>query len=165
MLSIQALYEQYKQDVFLYLVSLTRAPSLAEDLTSETFLGAIRALPRFQGRADIKTWLFSIARHQWYAHLRKQKHQVGFEELAGIYLAQEDAEGRVLQREAAHRVMELLEQESENARQVVGLRIAGYSVYEISQKLGISESSVRVMDFRAKKKIRETIEKEGLGNV
>ena len=33
-----------------------------EDLTQETFLRAIRALPDFAGRSSVRTWLFGIAR-------------------------------------------------------------------------------------------------------
>lgn len=42
------------------------------------------------------------------------------------------------------------------------MRIEGYSFYEISIKHEVSESSARVIDFRAKKKIKEILEKEGL---
>jgi RNA polymerase sigma-70 factor, ECF subfamily len=37
-------------------------PGTADDLTQETFLRAIRSLPRFTGRSTARTWLLSIAR-------------------------------------------------------------------------------------------------------
>lgn len=37
-------------------------PASADDLTQETFLRAIKSLPRFSGRSTAKTWLLSIAR-------------------------------------------------------------------------------------------------------
>lgn len=37
-------------------------PGTADDLTQETFLRAIRSLPRFTGRSSARTWLLSIAR-------------------------------------------------------------------------------------------------------
>ena len=64
MFLIKDLYEKYKQDVFIYLLSITHNKSLSEDLVSETFLGAIKSLANFKGKSDIKTWLFSIARHK-----------------------------------------------------------------------------------------------------
>ena len=73
MLLIEKLYSDYKSDVFYYLVSVTHDSDLSEDLTSETFLSAIKSLSGFKGKSDIKTWLFSIARHKWYEHLRKKK--------------------------------------------------------------------------------------------
>ena len=37
-------------------------PASADDLTQETFLRAIKSLPRFTGRSTARTWLLSIAR-------------------------------------------------------------------------------------------------------
>ena len=56
---------------------------------------------------------------------------------------------------------ELLKQEEPRTRTVVQMRIDGYSFYEIAQKLGIREGSARVIDFRARKKLREQLMKEG----
>ena len=70
---IKKIYEEYKQDVFVYLVSLTNDTSISEDLVSETFLSAIKSIHKFKGESSIKTWLFSIARNKWYEYLRKEK--------------------------------------------------------------------------------------------
>jgi RNA polymerase sigma-70 factor (ECF subfamily) len=42
----------------------------ADDLTQETFLRALKALPSFEGRAGVRTWLLSIARRACADHLR-----------------------------------------------------------------------------------------------
>ena len=49
MLAIEKLYEKYRQDVYRYLLSLTRDTDVAEDLLSECFLIVIRKLPFFAG--------------------------------------------------------------------------------------------------------------------
>ena len=59
--------------------------SLAEDLTSEVFVEVVRSIAAFRGRSDIKTWMFSIARHQWYQHLRRKKRQIPTESLHDLY--------------------------------------------------------------------------------
>ncbi|MFQ7523725.1 MAG: RNA polymerase sigma factor [Terrisporobacter sp.] len=64
MLIIKKIYEEYKKDVFVYLMSLTNDACLSEDLVSETFLSAIKSIYRFKGESSIKTWLFSIARNK-----------------------------------------------------------------------------------------------------
>ena len=43
-------------------VAYLAEPASADDLTQETFLRAIKSLPRFSGRSTAKTWLLSIAR-------------------------------------------------------------------------------------------------------
>lgn len=163
MLGIKSLYEEYKHDVFTYLVSLTHDSLLAEDLVSDTFLGAIRSLPRFKGDSDIKTWLFSIARHKWYEHLRKEKPTISLDDLAERYLRSEsDLEVFAIQREFSQKVLRILDNEPARIRGVVLMRVEGYSFLEIAVKHGISESSARVIDHRAKKKIRDALAKEGV---
>lgn len=45
-------------------------PAEADDLTQETFLRALRALPSFAGRSSARTWLFTIARRVAVDHVR-----------------------------------------------------------------------------------------------
>ena len=155
------IYEAYRDDVYRYLLGQTRDPSLAEDLTSDTFLAAIRGLQRFQGEGDIKTWLFSIARHKWYDYLRRRKKLTSMEELAGVYL-EEDMEAAALRRDQLQAILRFLEKEDLRCREIVLLRMEGYAFREIAQRLGISENTARVADFRTKKKLKEMLRKEGL---
>ena len=62
------------------------------------------------------------------------------------------------------RIYHLLEQEPERTRNIVLMRLDGYSFYEIGQKYGISESSARVIDFRTKEKLRKILKKEGFAD-
>jgi RNA polymerase sigma-70 factor (ECF subfamily) len=162
---IKDIYARYKQDVYIYLVSLTHDPILSEDLVSETFLAAIQSLHNFKGNSDIKTWLFSIARNKWYGYLRKKKYATDLDSLAKVYLYQEEnLEKSFIDKTIANKIMMLLKDEDERKRGIVLMRIEGYSFYEIAMKYNISESSARVIDFRTKKKIRGILEKEGLSN-
>ena len=140
------LFDRYHQDVYTYLYSLCHDVSLAEDLTSEVFVEVVRSIAAFRGRSDIKTWMFSIARHQWYLY---DSHFTG--------LQSPDLSGEVEQ--AVH---ELLSSESELTRRVFRMRLEGYSYYEIASEAGISESSARVVFFRVKTKLKQYLEKEGL---
>lgn len=161
MLMIEKLYRDYKSDVFYYLVSVTHDTDLSEDLTSETFLAALKSLSDFKGSANIKTWLFSIARYKWFEYLRKKKNDISFDDLAEFYIAQgEDMEKQLCQKELVGKFMALLKNETERAENIVRMRIEGFSYYEIAEKHGISENSARVIDFRTKKKIRQILEKE-----
>lgn len=120
------------------------------------------SLSAFKGESDIKTWLFSIARHKWYEHLRKRRKSLSFEELADCYFSEQSPlEETAFKKEVAERIKEMLAELPERSGKIVGMRIEGYSYYEIGAALEISESSARVTDFRSKKKIREALIKEG----
>jgi len=182
---LEELFATYHRDVYNYLYSLSHDAGLSEDLTSEVFLQVVKSIGGFRGEADIKTWLFSIARHQWYHYLRKKKRQVRTESFSGAGLKDKgktesewnegnERHGRgwsadkwnpdaaYLNREITGRIYEVLDGEPERTRDIVLMRLEGYSFYEIAKKHGISESSARVIDFRAKAKIREILKKEGL---
>ncbi|MEV8100071.1 sigma-70 family RNA polymerase sigma factor [Kitasatospora sp. NPDC085879] len=51
-----------QQDVWRYVAYLSGEPQAADDLTQDTFVRALRSLPRFEGRSSARTWLLSIAR-------------------------------------------------------------------------------------------------------
>ncbi len=166
---LKELFSTYYKDVYFYLYSLTRDASLSEDLASEVFLEVVKSISTFRGEADIKTWLFSIARYKCFAYFRQKKRQLKVEMLSefcedyGRYensIAQ--VEQRYVNKVVVKRIYELLNLENERTRNIVLMRMEGFSFYEIGQKYGISESSARVIDFRAKAKIRKILKEEGL---
>ena len=59
------IYQDYFQDVFYYLRSLSRNASKAEELTQETFTKALQHIGQYDGRKDIKAWLLTIAKHTY----------------------------------------------------------------------------------------------------
>ena len=59
--ALEAFIRATQRDVWRFTAHLADVPS-ADDLTQETFLRAIKALPRYAGRSSARTWLLSIAR-------------------------------------------------------------------------------------------------------
>lgn len=157
---IELLFKKYKNDVYAYLISLTHNKTLAEDLTSETFLSAIKSLSKFKGQSSAKTWLFSIARFKWYEHLRKEKIKFTDDDLLVYSLSDiKNIEQEVINSELVKRTYELLD--GDKNKDIFIMRILGFSYYEISLKHNISESSARVIEFRTRKKLKEILAKEG----
>ena len=163
MKDIEKIYKLYKDDIFKYLISLTYDPSLSEDLLSETFIRAIKSIHRFKGDSNIKTWLFSIARYTWYDYLRKERKELPLHNLINLYI-NENIEKKTINKEVTERIVELLKEEDERNRDIVIMRINGYSYYDIGVKHNISESSARVINFRTKNKIKDILKKEGFGD-
>lgn len=64
-----ALVRATQSDVWRFTAALVD-PASADDLTQETFLRAFKALPAFEGRSSVRTWLLGIARRTCADHLR-----------------------------------------------------------------------------------------------
>lgn len=159
---LEELFIAHYKDVYHYLYSLSRDASLSEDLAQEVFLETVKSITAFRGEANIKTWLFSIARNKWYSYLRKKNRQPKSEGLTEFFEAAGQPPDELYQtREMVARIYSLLDKEPERTQQIVLMRLEGYSFYEIGATVGISENSARVIDFRAKTKIRQILKKEG----
>lgn len=67
--ALEAFIKATQQDVWRFVAYLSDVGS-ADDLTQETFLRAIGAIPRFSARSSARTWLLAIARHVVADHIR-----------------------------------------------------------------------------------------------
>ena len=67
-------YEQSLPKVYGYLFHrCSRNPELAEELTQQAFVEAVRSHGRFRGQADATTWVIGIARHKLIDHYRRSE--------------------------------------------------------------------------------------------
>ena len=161
MRAVEELYATYRDDLFRYLCSLTHDPAQAEDLLSETFLQALQSAGRFRGQSSEKTWLFGIARNLWLRALRRRRPTVPLEDLAGLAAGEEPADAAAA-RMLRDRIRTLLAQKDERTRAIVMQRMQGVPFETIARALGISAGSARVMDYRTRQWLKETLRKEGL---
>lgn len=93
--------------------------------------------------------------------MRSKKHVISYNEQLERYV-ETSVESHYLNAELQQRVSSLLEEKGERIKLVVEMRLEGYNFQEIAEKLQLSESSARVIDYRAKQWLRERLKKEGL---
>ena len=73
MQNIEKIYEEYSNAVYKYLFCLTGKEDIAEELTQETFVIALKKINKFKGECKLSVWLCQIAKHLWYKKLKKDK--------------------------------------------------------------------------------------------
>lgn len=59
------IYQAYFKDAFLYMCSLSADENIAEEITQEAFTKALKSLDSFDGKKDIRAWLFTIAKNTY----------------------------------------------------------------------------------------------------
>lgn len=67
------IYEWYFKDVYLFLRSISASEEIAEEMTQETFTRALKSIDGFDGKKDIRAWLFIIARNTYYTYCKREK--------------------------------------------------------------------------------------------
>ena len=151
---MNAIYRHHAQTVYKFLLSQTRDPGLAEELTQETFYQAVRSIDQFDGKCKVSVWLCQIAKHLWYQQLRKQKREVPLSE-EGVDVPLPSAEEETLDRAGRLELLRQVHSLPEPCREVVYLRAFGdLSFREIGDVLGKTETWARVTFYRGKEKLR-----------
>lgn len=155
-MDFEEIYRRYFGDVYRYLLRLSGSETAAEDVTSETFLRAMQALPRFRGDCDVRVWLCRIARNTYFSTRRdpdNQPMEEPGEERAGSAPSPEE---ETLRREEGRRLRQLLHGLEEPYREVFLWRHYGdLSFREIGQLFSKSENWACVTYHRARGKLRK----------
>ena len=74
-MDLETIYRLYFWDVYRYVRALSQNEHLAEKIAQETFARALRAVDRFDGRGDVRAWLFTIAKNAWVDHCRRHRRE------------------------------------------------------------------------------------------
>ena len=156
------LYERYVLRVFRHIYFLTSDSQLAEDLTAQTFLKTLEALPRYEIRGiPFLAWLLRIASNLTINHLKSQKnngHAQLPESVAARgtdYSPEQSCEIKL----DGERVWAQVRRLRGDQRQVIVMRfIDGLSYPDIAHVLGKSVGAVRVIQYRALASLRQMLE-------
>jgi len=147
--------EEHLDDVYGYLVYLTRDRSLAEDLTADTFEKALRLWRHFDPtRASARTWLCQIARTTALDWFRSEERRQKREERAAVPELADGGLSPGLSPELEAALREL----SAGEREVIALRVLlDLDGEEAARVLGISPTAVSTRLSRALKKLEEKV--------
>lgn len=163
------LYERHVRSVFAFALSKVRDVGMAEDVTSQTFLKALRAMPRYENRGvPFRSWLLRIASntvvdirrtpHTEVALRRKPDCDEPDEE---VQVVDERAEQDIAAWEQAEAFSRLIADLTAEQRTAVQLRfVDGLQIAGIAKQMSRSEGSVKMLLMRALQNLRRTLEQE-----
>ncbi len=153
--AIRTLYERYAPRVFAVVRRLAGDEALAEDWAQETWVQAIRALPKFRGDARFSTWLHRIAVNCALQGKRWRDRRTRHEEPLPPSVPVRENAGRTLVR---IRLEQALRQLPEGMRRVLVLHdVEGYTHEEIGEVLGVTTGTSKSQLFKARARMRELL--------
>ena len=160
-----ALYDRYVDAVYRYVYYRVRNEAEAEDVTSDVFFKALRAMPRYQPRQPLLAWLYRIARNSLIDRLRRQRPQVPFEDAlrhpGADQVVDPDAGLERLSDSIALRAA--LTRLTPLQQDVIILRyVEGLETKEIGRIVGRRDGTVRGIEFRALAALRQLMPREAL---
>lgn len=152
--AFEYLLARYRTKVYRLALSYVRTPADAEDLAQEAFVRLWRALPLYDGRASLSTWLYVIARNACLSELRKRviRQTAALDDVAEPAAPAAGAAVPELRLDCETLVDAL----PETQRQVVRLFYLEERSYEqVAEMLGMPLNTVRSHLHRARKRLAE----------
>lgn len=159
------LYDRHFASINRYLRYRLRSVWDADDITAAVFLKALENFHNYRGEATYTVWLFRIAHNAYVDYLRRRRERpCAKEELISLNSSQPGPEDELLQNEEVCFLKHMLHLLPAEQRDVISLRYAGELKFaQIAQVLGKTETAVRMVHYRALKKLRQEYfsEREG----
>jgi RNA polymerase sigma-70 factor (ECF subfamily) len=156
-------YRHYFPRVFAYVYARVGNVHLTEDLVSEVFERAYTKADSLRSDNAYSTWLFTIARNAIISNGRKRSREtiVDPEVMGDIAPAVGSVEGQVLQQEELRDVARLVRCFPQREQDIISLKFdAELSNTQIAEIMGLTEPNIRVIIFRALRKLREMLAAE-----
>jgi RNA polymerase sigma-70 factor, ECF subfamily len=169
--AFEEIVRRYSPRVFSVASRFFRQRSVVEEAAQEVFLKAYTQLGSFEGRGSLEGWLTRIATNTCLNMVRSSKRRPELtvsdltddeqswmdQQSAGDGREQATVENSLVAADLADRLLAVLPPEDQQALLMIDGEDA--SIKEVAEATGWSESKVKVRAFRARKKLREAMEK------
>lgn len=162
----EAWFRDHREAVYRFVRFRVATREIAEDITSEVFLKALRSLRSYDSRLSApRTWLFRIARNAVTDHLRAlRRHgsrQVSIERVPDPASQAPSQEDRMLEDERKRLLMASMATLRQADQEILSLRYgADLGNREIAESLGITANAVAVRIHRALERLRTAVAKQ-----
>lgn len=166
--SFEILLSRYRLPLVSFFVRMVRDRALAEDLAQEVFLRVYQARQRYQPEARFTTWLYRIATNLALNAIRDRKlgdapavddDEDGVPRVARVADTRATAEEQLMQADRERLIRQAVECLPEKQRAAVILhKYQEVDYRQISSVLGLSESAVKSLLFRAYENLRVRLE-------
>lgn len=155
------LYDKYVDVVFRYVLFRVGDRELAEDVTSETFLRALRRISSvtYQGR-DVGAWFVTIARNLVLDHVKSSRFrlEVTTAEVDDSGRVEAGPEQQVLAGATRSALLECVRQLGDDQRECIVLRfLQGLSVAETAVVMARNEGAVKALQHRAVRRLAQLL--------
>jgi RNA polymerase sigma-70 factor, ECF subfamily len=165
--SMHTLYSRHNVRVFRFILRMVRDTTTAEDLVSQVFLDVWRTATQFEGRAQVSTWLLSIARFKALTALRQRRHEdIEQEDVLEIADSAETPEAALDRSKTSAILRACVAKLSPAHREIINLvYYHEKSVEEVGAIIGVPQSTVKTRMFYARKQLADLLKGAGVDSL
>lgn len=155
---ISKFYNEYKDEVYIYTLSLCHNHHLAQDIMQEVFVKAILSLD--SSHENVKAWLFRVAKNIWIDYLRKNKNtsNINIDEIHIEDKSQEILNNIIINEEYLRLYNQVINLNPSMREVIILYYYLDIDQSQIANIMGISNGSVRTILYRARKLLKNIME-------
>lgn len=160
--SFTELYDEYFDRVNRYLRYRVHNPWDADDLTTIVFMKALEKFDQYSRTSPFASWIFRIAHNAFVDFVRKNRELPMEQEelLSGEIDDTWQPEQQALSSEEIRLLRDRLDQLTQDQRDVLTLRyFADLKIHQVAEVLGKTESSVKMISYRALQQLQKMYER------
>ena len=160
-MEFEQIYSTYFESVYRYIWKLSCDEHIAEEITSETFLKAMKSIEDFRGDCDMRVWICQIAKNTYYSYMKKSHRMVSVDEIEIQSITDSNAfiEEQIGIQEEIRQIRKILHMMSDPYKEVFMWRVFGeMSFKEIGALYGKTDNWACVTYHRARKMIQDRLE-------
>ena len=160
-MEFEQIYNKYFKSVYRYIRKLSGDEHIAEEITSETFLKAMKSIGDFRGECDMRVWICQIAKNTYNSYLKKSKRiaSVDETELQSIVDPNAFIEEQIGIQDETQQIRKILHTIPEPYKEIFMWRVFGeLSFKEIGDLYNKTDNWACVTYHRARKMIQSRLE-------
>ena len=150
----KAIFIMFYPRAYTFTLKLLRDEVISADITQEAFLYMWEKAYRFPDMMSFKSYLYSCLKNKTLNYIRDHKVERNMEELKDVFVDDILVDHLIIEHELKARILEEINKLSDVKRDIMLLRMEGYSYDEISEELSLSINTVKTHKKQAYKDLK-----------
>jgi RNA polymerase sigma-70 factor (ECF subfamily) len=153
------LYDRYAGQIYRFVRARVRDDGLAEDITAEVFVSALRSIKSYQDQGrPFSCWLYRIAANAVASHYRSKRSQLPLDEQLDLVSPLLDPLDEVVGRERIRTVWQAVDRLPAQQRAAMILKFSeDMTMDEVGAALGKSRAAAKLLIYRAVQRLRRDL--------
>lgn len=159
------LYERYVNDIRRFVQPrVGHDPDRADDLTSQVFTKAFRAVPSYRS-GSFRGWLYEIARNAITDDHRRHRGFLPLDHANAMESGDRSLDDHVIAEDSRAQLLSALNRLNPSSRKIMTYRLLGLSTPEIAKQMNMSSEAVKSAQYRALDKLKDHLSATSRGKL
>ena len=158
--AFEKLVIKYKDNIIYFISRYTKNTEIAEDISQDVFVYILLNKEQYDFKYSFKTYLYMIAKCRAINYIKKEKKIIKID-YENLYIEDNNLEEIVYKNEENQKIRKVINKLKPDYQAVIYLVfLEGLKYKEVAKIMNKNIGQIKVMLYRAKRKLKEYLEKE-----